>query len=259
MFFLLALWTAGCGPLTASGRATQTAQMGRVQALGTQMAYSARSTTAAETLQIKQTAQAQAVLLANAAAWPVIFLDRFDQDLYGWTVGDEDEAEFAFLTRRIELGKYTWQATAYDGFVWWTRPDGPTLSDFYLTVRAQQVEGAENGEYGLVFRQFDDENYYVFDVNARNEFSVYRYGPEGWTALLDWQYSDAFTSGEEVRLGVIGRGAEFTFVIGGEAVTSVYDETIPEGQAGVLVGLSLPGEEASWTFDDFELRAPTAP
>ncbi len=53
---------------------------------------------------------------------------------------------------RFSNGKYQWEAQAHKGVHWYVYPDVKAVSDFYLTVQAQQASGPEDSNHGVVFR-----------------------------------------------------------------------------------------------------------
>ena len=220
------------------------------------MGRSARATLIAENEQATATAQAQTVHLREGQSWPQRLSDPFNETKYDWTTGDENDPELAQISWSIEAGKYRWRAQAVSGFVWWVVPEQDPVSDFYLTGTARQVTNPESGEYGLIFRQEDEENYYLFEINEQGEYALFIYSPEGWEVLIDWTYHTTVTPGEENRLAVLAHKDLFDFYINDVLVSEYRDERLPSGKAGLLIGLSNSGDEAEWEFDDFELRAP---
>ena len=108
----------------------------------------------------------------------------------------------------------------------------------------------------MIFREKDDGEYYLFEINEQGQFAVFLHYQEKWESLLDWQYSPEIKTGQENRLEVIAQGSEFHFYINNQFVASLVNEHLVAGKAGLLIGLSYSEEEAGWEFDDFELRSP---
>ena len=195
-------------------------------------------------------------LLQDARQWRVILSDTFDDNHLEWTTGEQDDPELATMSWSIERGKYRWQGSAKNGFVWWVTPESEAYTDFYLTASILQTSQPGVGEYGLIFRQITGEDYFLFELNGSGEYALFLHWSDGWEPLIDWTPHPAINAGSQNRLEVIARGADFIFMINDANVASYSDERFAEGAVGLLAGLSNPGETAIWEFDDFILRAP---
>jgi hypothetical protein len=112
------------------------------------------------------------------------------------------------------------------------------------------------GEYGLIFRQTSDDDYYLFEVNGSNEYALYLHSLDGWEVLIDLTAHPAISTNSPNKFEVIAKGAYFAFNINDTFVADYSDERLSQGAVGILVGLTNSGEEATWEFDDFELRVP---
>ena len=202
------------------------------------------------------TAEARQTLLDEAKNWPLGLYETFDDNERDWAEGEGDDPRYANIQWTLEGGKYQWNVKAYDGFVWWVIPSMEKVADFYLATTAQQMNNPEYGEYGVIFRRTEDGDYYLFEVNEQGNFAVYIYYVETWERLIDWQFTPELNVGGENHLAVLARGEEFSFFINDRFVGEIKDDRLEIGEAGILIGLSNPEEEAIWNFDGFELRAP---
>jgi hypothetical protein len=220
------------------------------------MSYQAMSTLEAGTRLATATAQARQSSLSTAKGWLPVLSDSFSSDMDVWAVGEESDDSLGSVQWSIDGGKYRWQAQAISGFVWWVVPEGEPVSDFYLTVDAQQTGDADVGEYGVVFRQDENEQYYLFEISDLGLYALFMYTLNGWETLIDWTTHDAISPGEVNQLEVLALGTQFALYINDEYVDGYVDDRLPSGRTGLLVGLSNAGEESSWIFDDFEVRAP---
>jgi hypothetical protein len=248
---------AGCtGFAGGNGAGTATAQAERAVRLATQIGQSLQETREAGNQQAKATASARQALLQDSRQWPVLISDTFDDNHLEWTTGEQEDPELAAMSWSIADGKYRWQARASNGFIWWVTPESEAFTDFYLTVSILQDSQSGVGEYGLVFRQISDEDYYLFEVNGSNEYALFLHWADGWEPLIDWTPHPAIATGSLNRLEVIAHGAEFTFMINNVNVAGYSDERFPQGAVGLAAGLANKDETATWEFDDFMLRAP---
>ena len=129
------------------------------------------------------------------------------------------------------------------------------VSDFYLAADARQVSGPDDGEYGLVFRQAGDSDYYIFEINNQGQFAVYLHQSDNWEALLSWNGSPAILAGGTNRLVALALGSQFLFYINDQFVTNLDDARLENGKVGLLIGLTNPKDKGTWEFDNFELRS----
>jgi len=246
----------GCSsPADSSGMRTATSQANRVISLATQMGYQARSTLEAGQLSVTATAQAREATLAEARLWQVVIQDPFDEESDDWAVGEDENEELGSISWSIAGGKYRWSAEAKTGYVWWVAPESE-VSDFYLSVEAQQMINPEVGEYGVIFRRADDGHYYLFEISDLGYYALFYYSPGNWESLIDWTSHPSITAGAPNRLAVHASGSQFDLYINDVYVTGYQDDRQPSGSVGLLIGLANEGESAAWEFDNFELRAP---
>lgn len=245
----------GCSSTPAYNSPTLTAQANRARDMATKIAIDLRGTEAIGAQQVEATTQAFQSSLETNENWPLILSDAFDQNTEAWPVGNDDDP-LAEISWEIVDGKYHWQAKANDSFVWWVYPDMGSVSDLFLSAQTQQISGPADGEWGLVYRVTPDDEYYLFEINAQQEYSVYLHQGGDWEALLNWTISDAIQTDQENKLAVIAQGTQFLFFINDQFITQLTDDRLEEGKTGVLIGLSNIGDEGQWEFDDFSLRSP---
>ncbi len=247
----------GCSSVVRSGDlSTATAQAGNVIRRATQMGYGAQSTLEAGIRLATSTAQARSQSLSEARQWSLVLSDTFNSDLDIWALGEGEDPALGSVSWEIDGGRYRWAAKASSGFVWWVIPEGEAVGDFYLSVDARQEINPEVGEYGLVFRRDDNEQYYLFEISELGSYAAYIYSLQGWETLIEWTIHPVILPGKFNQLEVLADGPVFDLFINGEYVGGFVDDRLPEGRAGLLVGLSEAGEESSWLFDNFTLKAP---
>ena len=196
--------------------------------------------------------QATADYAANN--WNVIITDTFKNNDNNWLLESSDD-EYASTNYEIVDGKYRWEATAHQAFIGWVRSDEETLKNFYLSVEARQVQGPDTADFGLIFREDKDSNFYYFGISNGGEYVLYMLHGE-WSTLIDWTETELIQPGGSNRITVIGEGSHFTFFINDQYLTEFTDDTIPEGNTALAVELSEEGDQGVFEFDNFELRKP---
>ncbi len=185
--------------------------------------------------------------------------DSFDNNTNEWFVDDYRD-QFVAGSRSITHGRYRWEVQAYQPSRFSAVPKVDPVSDFYLIVDAKRVSGSKSNLYGLLFRRLDRDNFYLFQINDDQYFTVELLDQDEWTTLFDRTKTSAVHPGEANQLAVRGEGSHFEFFINGEFVGEVDDSEFSSGIVGLVVGLPSAGDIAVFEFDNFELGPlPAAP
>ena len=212
-------------------------------------------TATAEVVQATESALAfEATATGIVEEWRVVLTDPFDSNKNKWTNEASDD-EFAAVDYKIADGRYVWTATARQAYIGWVRANTKALEDFYLSVEVRQVSGPDTADYGVLFREDEQGNFYYFGMNNRGRFILYVYKGE-WSTLLDITVTDLVRPGETNRVTVIAEGAQFTFFVNDRYLATFTDEHIPKGGVALAIEMAQEGDEAVFEFDNFELRAP---
>jgi hypothetical protein len=252
LYFACGCGTAGRG----ENQATRTAQIIRSQQMATQIASNLQSTVQVEDRQVTATSQAIQALIDSSVTWKTVLPADFGEAAAAWETGEESN-EYGKSQWTIGDGKYHWEASALQGMVWWSIPDMQPVTDFYLSVLAEQKEGPPDALLGLTFRVTPDENgYYVFQIDSSGEYAVYRLEGDQWIGVLPWSTTNAYQTHAPNRLAVLGRGSHFIFLVNGQPVDEVSDETLPNGTVGLMIGLNNSADQGVWEFSDFQIRVP---
>jgi tRNA A-37 threonylcarbamoyl transferase component Bud32 len=274
---------------TAQAQTTSTSQaLAATQAVEMTTLAQAQATSTAEAAQVTATAQAQATAKTQAGAtatarirpiattqarataatqtcahdtnlapsdWPVIFCDTFNTNANDWYTG-EYTGDLITGEKSLTDGKYHWEATAIDGVIWWGIPDMDPADDLYLTVETRRVSGVEDGQYGVIFRRADNDNYGLFKIEDTQyfKFSIRHAGE--WDTVVDWTKTTAIRPGETNRLTVLAEGDHYIFYINDQYVGEADEDRLSAGEAGVAIELLDADDAAVFEFDNFEVRTP---
>ncbi len=254
------------GTATAQAQATATAQAAEatstVQVQATAKAESAATATAQAQATVPPpppaTATTQACIhdtLLAPADWAVVLCDTFSTNEQDWFTGEYD-GDLISGEKLLTDGKYRWDATASEDAVWWSIPDITLGDDFYLTVEIRRTSGVENGQYGLVFRKADADNYAIFKIQDNQSFKVsFRHEGE-WSTVIDWTETSAVRPDKVNRVTIIAQGEHYTFYVNDQLVGEAQDDRLSQGKAGIMIELVGAGDTAIFEFDNLEIRAP---
>jgi hypothetical protein len=190
--------------------------------------------------------------IQEASRWPTLTFDPFTENVNEWMDGEIDD-EYATMSLSVN-GRYVWNASAKQGFIWRVWPRSDVVSDFYLAVDAQNLSDNLDAQYGLIFRN-NDGAYYYLEVRDTQYFEVYSYINNEWNELITSTYTEAIRPGAVNRLEIAAKDDVFYFLINNQFVGETIGSLPSRGQVGVAIGMSNAGEEATIAFDNFELRA----
>lgn len=112
-----------------------------------------------------------------------------------------------------------------------------SASDFLVEVDASQVAGPD-GQYGLFFRQADEDNFYLFAVSPVGSYTVWKRVAGEWSELIPWAESEAIQPGQNTvnRLGVLAEDTHFTLLINDTAVVQLEDPDFARGAIALAAG-----------------------
>ena len=201
-----------------------------------------------------QVEEAQSTVEDAASNWDIVIKDTFDDNENGW-ITETDDDDYALMTYEITEGKYRWDATAHQSFIGWIWPDMEPMTNFYLSVETQKVEGPDTADYGVLLREDEDSNFYYFGIRDSGSYALYIFF-EKWETLIAWTETDLIKPNEVNRITVLAEGSHFTFFINDQYLTEYSDDRISEGHAALAVELSNEGDQAVFEFDNFEVRVP---
>ena len=203
------------------------------------------------TAQIKN---AQTAVENATRDWEPVIMDDFEVNNNDWLT-ETSESEYSIMKYEIVNGKYRWETTALQSFIGWVWPEMEPLTNFYLSVEIQQVEGPDTADYGVLLREDEESNFYYFGISQSGSYALYIFFEE-WETLIDWTETDLIAPGTANRITVLADGPHFTFFINDQYLTEFTDNQISEGIIALAIELSDEGDQAIFEFDNFELRAP---
>lgn len=262
LIIILFIFLVGCSvnpsvdPLgQAITPATETAQAARAITLATQSSEIVKATFSANYADVIATEEALKNYYTERTNWPLRMRDTFDDNRNEWPLEDDND-DLASVSWKIENGKYLWDAKAKQAFIYWTYPSVTPVTDFTLSIDGKQIEGSQDGQYGLVFRLLDEYNYYLFMIDQDKNYSFQLYNDGEWSTITYGTISPAVLQDAGNQITVIGEGNNFRFYINDTFFSEETDYTLTSGKSGIAVGLTYPEDQAIFEFDNFELRSP---
>ncbi len=190
--------------------------------------------------------------------WPVVFFEDFGYDNGGWTTGKGSD-EKATWDISITEGKYLVKITSRVPVFFGSGQETHNLFDFFLSVEVQKIKSPDKTDYGLYFRN-RQENFYYFYINAlAKQYGLSMDFNNQMDGLIYWTDSDRIDPDGSNQLAVLAQGSHYTLFINGAEVNSFDDDMLSEGFVGVAYELYQGGEYLKLAFDNFKIAAPKNP
>ncbi len=178
-----------------------------------------------------------------------VFKDDFSND-QGWYT--EENERFGFY---YEDETYRIYVNIRSAQIWSIRED--ERRDVILEVDAARVEGPEDGYFGLVCRQMDDENYYALVIGSDGFYGILKM-EDGEDEFIGEgvDRSSILNSGTSVnRLRAECIGDSLTLFVNDVRMLEVNDDDISSGVVGLLAGTRRT-EGVVAAFDNFAIFRP---
>ncbi len=195
--------------------------------------------------------------VSKGAAQSTFVFDSFASNENNWLVGNHADKYFAKMNQTIADGRYRWEAqVSIASTITTSWLMGYPVSDFHLMVNCKHLKGSETGSScGVVFRIQDNRNFYWFRITDSRQFAVSVDLDGKWQQLVDWTRTNTLKPYGFNRVEVKANETHFTFLINGQIVSEVDDDQFSQGLVGVAIEAYSPGEETTFDFMDFILRA----
>jgi hypothetical protein len=178
----------------------------------------------------------------------VLYQDDFSDPESGWTIDTWDEGEVGY-------GNGTYQVTVNPTqYLVWSYV-GDSFSDGRYSTKASVVAPTTEGDFGILCRLQDDENYYALEVSEDGYFTIWKKVAGETVTLYDWEYSDAIPTGEPFTINAGCVGSTLTLVVNDTFLASVSDGSFQDGNFGVIAGTNETGG-FTVAFDDFRVYEP---
>ncbi|MBX3013292.1 MAG: hypothetical protein KF832_17365 [Caldilineaceae bacterium] len=199
-------------------------------------------------------AEALATQLDAIRAVDPLYYDEFRRDDGSWDVVEEDDYAFFYNQRMFQMEVLPDNLYTYSINRATTDLD---LTDYLVEVDTQAITLPADGQYSLLFRYVDDDNFYAFTIR-HDEYALLIQENGEWDALIEFTTTDALDTTEEAvnRLGVLAAGSSITLFVNDVPLAQVEDATFSGGGIG-LVAATYQESDLAVAFDNVELWAVT--
>ncbi len=185
--------------------------------------------------------------IVPATAGELLYATGFDGDTPDWqqTAGQTASAQSVDGSMRLEINTLGGLSAT----------TSPYFRDFDATVEVRVetgvFDGNNNNGYGIIFRQWDPNSFYVFLVSSDGSYRLRRVVDGQSHALSDWIFTDAINQqiGALNTLRVVGEGDRFRFYINGQRMLLCVPDD-PGAISTMFRGECLQGELVDTLVDD---------
>ncbi|MEI7578465.1 MAG: hypothetical protein WCJ58_00320 [bacterium] len=180
--------------------------------------------------------------------------DTFDSNTSKWNLG-KDDSEFAVSDEYLKDGKMLIDVTAKQAVVVSDELPSQAIKNFDLSIEGKQLSGAQGGDYAVIFRRLNGDNYYLFGVNeAYQEYTLAVKKDGEWVDLIEWKKSSVINQNAVNVIKVSAVESQLTLYINNQQVSTISDSSILEGGAvGVAGELYDATDTALFQFDNLLL------
>jgi hypothetical protein len=176
------------------------------------------------------------------------YTDNFSQDRGNWSLTTSSNGK-----RWLEDGELHIKVLTAN-YVIWSRLKDYHYDDLTMEVDARVVSGS-GGNYGLLFRVENNNNYYRFVVSTTGRYRVMKLVNRSWKTIKDWTTSSAVKTGKSTnRLKVVARGSSITVHANGQELTTITDSDFTRGEVA-LIAAAGTAADFEVAFDNFEVKS----
>ncbi|HLF26593.1 MAG TPA: tetratricopeptide repeat protein [Anaerolineae bacterium] len=189
-------------------------------------------------------------VLQPLAPGSILYQEDFSDPTSGWS----SYVDADYTTDYFD-GGYRINVTT-DNYTVWSHP-GLTFSDAQIEVDAARIGGPATGEYGIVCRYQDGDNFYVLKVTGDGYYGITLRQNGEWIPLVDWQTSDAILQGEGVvnRIRADCSGSQLALYVNEQLLAETQDTEFTSGDIGLLAG-TFEEVGVDVQFDNLVVRQP---
>lgn len=160
----------------------------------------------------------------------ILYQDDFSNQNSGWDVGGGDSVDRRYANGSYEIEVFT------DNYYAWANP-GRSFSNLIITTTAQAVESTGEGDYGVLCRYQDTDNFYALEISEDGYYSIWKAEDGEFIALVDWEYSPAVPQdGSPVTITAACIGKSLSLAANGVQLARVFDDSFASGDIGLIAG-----------------------
>jgi S1-C subfamily serine protease len=175
-----------------------------------------------------------------------IFRDDFSSSRSGWPSGGDQDYQVGYAA-----GAYSIRVKSKNILAWATHDT--QFTDGEITVEARVMDSVGDGEYGIICRYQDADNFYFFLISEDGYFSIQKFEKNEQQILFDWEHLTGFDPAGPNRITAICVGNKLQLAVNDYILATAYDDSFQSGNIGLIAGtFSTPGLRV--TFDNLVVK-----
>ncbi|HKJ27560.1 MAG TPA: serine protease [Anaerolineales bacterium] len=169
----------------------------------------------------------------------VIFEDDFSTITGNWNYSGSAGA-ITHVQDELQI-----EITDTDFFLWGLA--GGDFDDVIIDVDSRVRVEAGDGDFGLICRYQDNENFYGLEISEDGYYAIWKYSGGEFVPLVDWRFSSQLADiASDAHLTATCAGNTLALSVNGEWLAEVNDNEFTSGDAGLIGG--------SWTIAPIVIR-----
>ncbi len=178
----------------------------------------------------------------------IVYQDDFSNSKSGWEEKIWEAGEVAYRegTYQINVKKENWMV--------WSNQE-QDMPDLGITVDAQVLKATGEGDYGIVCRYQDQDNFYALEISEDGYFSIWKRENGEMVTITDWTASNLIAANRPIRIMAACIGNRLMLGVDGELLADTTDDSFTDGKFGMLVGTYAKGN-LTIGFDNFTVYKP---
>ncbi len=152
-----------------------------------------------------------------------IFRDDFSSSCSGWSCGGDQDYQLGYTT-----GVYSIRVKSKNIPTWAIHET--QFTDGEITVEAREMDSVGNGEYSIICRCQDADNFYFFLISEDGYFSIQKFEDKEQQFLFDWEHLTGLDPAGTNRITAICVGNKQQLPVNDYILTTAYDDSLPERQ-----------------------------
>ncbi|MEN8241734.1 MAG: serine protease [Chloroflexota bacterium] len=190
--------------------------------------------------------------LPTTAGFPeageILFADDFSTEDNNWAL--ESESGKVFYAN----GELNFQLWSDYVFLWQYQED--SYSDVIVDLDVSVVSPGGDGDFGVICRYQDNENFYGLEVSEDGYYSIWKVIAGEIEYILEWRnlpFEVEYANNIHINAACVG--STLSLAVDGELLAEVVDKDLKDGSAGMIAG-TYEAAELTIGFDNLVISAP---
>ena len=177
------------------------------------------------------------------------FTDDFSNPESGWYTYADNEGRMDYNDGKFEIHVDVTET------IFWSTPYF-LFEDVILTVQAEVIQSSGDGDFGLICRYQDENNFYGMEISEDGYACIWKFLNGEYFELTDWVYYDFLLDLEgPIQMKASCIGDNLSLRVMDKMLLQAVDSSFSEGDVGIAAGTySNPGNFV--IFDDFSITVP---